>query len=282
MSSSIDGQVAAVMTAIDSVTPEPPAFPVTGANHLPRFRPVLVATSAFFAVLAAVGVVVLIAGHGVTGPFGGGSAVDSVNLAGLLVPVRGEPVKSRGAWIYAARMANPGAIDTGNLGTEVALAPADPRSFVVPTSNNPLESNALRAREIVYLGNIAGAQMALHETEGNVCVFLGNNTDVSGGGRCLDGSDIVGGTSVDPPVGQWLVWTGLPPSAAVVTVTGSDGNPYWQRVAGGTVAFILPHGRPVDPATLKALDATGNEVASTEGMSINPFDVGLCMPTDGC
>ncbi len=59
-------------------------------------------------------------------------------------------------------MANPGAIDTGNLGTEVALAPADPESFVVPTSNNPLESNALRAREIIYLGNIAQPAGASH------------------------------------------------------------------------------------------------------------------------
>ncbi len=38
----------------------------------------------------------------------------------------------------------------------------------------------------------------------------------------------------------------------------------WQRIVGRAVAFIMPVGRTLNPATLSALDANSNEVIQHE------------------
>ncbi|HVR79665.1 MAG TPA: hypothetical protein VMS99_14890 [Acidimicrobiia bacterium] len=191
------------------------------------------------------------------------------------VPVFDNPVESEGALVYQAE-SGPEIVglDSSQLGTEVVVTGGNPDAFVVPVSDNP--RNALQADRIVYLGYLEGAQLALHSFNGRLCLYLGNGTQVTGGGSCATEDGLAGGSdSVDPPVGSWLAWSQLPESAAVVVGEAEDGSLYWQRVVGRTVVFILPDGTTVDPATLSALDANGTEVATTRGLQIDPAKLGI-------
>jgi hypothetical protein len=194
------------------------------------------------------------------------------------VPVFDNPVESEGALVYQARI-GPSfrGLNTDELGVEIVFTGGDPGAFVVPVSDNPV--NALQADRIVYLGDVEGAQFALHSFNGKVCVYLGNTTKVTGGGGCVTEDGLTGGNGyVDPPIGSFLAWTQLPESAAVVVGGTGDGSRYWQRVVGRTVVFILPDGTTVDPATLSALDASGNEVATTRGADLDLSEIGFWIP----
>jgi hypothetical protein len=200
-------------------------------------------------------------------------------VADFDVPVFDNHVRSEGALVYQAK---PGPALTGGdieeLGTEIVITPSSPEALVVPVSDNPI--NALQAEVIIYLGELAGAQLALHEFNGQVCVFMGNGTKVTGGGGCVTEEGLVGSNhAVDPPTGPWLAWTQLPESAAVVVGETEDGTRYWQRVIGRTVVLIPPDGPNLDPATLSALDAQGNEVASTRGKDLDLGEIGLWDPS---
>jgi hypothetical protein len=225
---------------------------------------VLVATMAF-------GLVSLIQTPPV--PVGTGGNLDLELVPGFLVRVIDSPISSHGALVYEARPAPIGGLDVDQLGTEIVITQANPGEFVVPISDNP--RNALQADRVIYLGDLAGAQLALHAFNDSLCVFLGNGTDVTGGGSCVTDEGLAGGEYVDPPVGEWLAWTRLPESVAVVVGETTDGTSYWQRVTGRTVVFILPDGTTVDPTSLSALDADGNEVATTRGMILDLSEIGF-------
>lgn len=190
------------------------------------------------------------------------------------VPVFDSHVESEGALVYQGK---PGptstGIDTDELGTEIVVKGNAVEAFVVPVSDNP--RNALQADRIIYLGDLEGSQLALHPFERDVCVFLGNYTQVTGGGGCVTQDGLVGGISVDPPVGSWLAWTRLPESAAVVVAESEDGTRFWQQVVGRTVVFILPDGTPIDPSTLSALNADGREVAATRDADLDLGEIGF-------
>jgi hypothetical protein len=190
------------------------------------------------------------------------------------VPVFDEPVETEGAMVYQARPAPEISIDTAQLGTEVVIEAQTPEALVVPVSDNPI--NALQADRIVYLGNLKGAQLALHAFNGKTCISLGNGTKITGGGSCVTEDGLAGGSDyVDPPVGDWLAWTQLPGTASVVVGETDTGIAYWQRVVGRTVVFILPNGTTLDPSTLSALDANGNEVATTRGKELDLSEIGF-------
>lgn len=211
------------------------------------------------------------------GPSSGPIASDGTLrlTSNFTVSVFDNPVESEGALVYQAESGPELAgFDSSQLGTEVVVTRRDPDAFVVPVSDNP--RNALQADLIVYLGDLKGVQLALHSFNGRLCLFLGNGTQVTGGGSCATEDGLAGGSdSVDPPVGSWLAWSHLPESAAVVVGESEDGSLYWQRVVGRTVVFILPDGTAVDPATLSALDASGTEVATTRGLLIDPAEIGF-------
>lgn len=216
---------------------------------------------------------------------GGGSSGDVASNGGMQltsdfnVPVVEGPVETEGALVYQAK---PGqaivGIDPYQLGTEVVIDFNRPDAFVVPVSDNPI--NALQADRIVYLGDLKGAQLALHAFNGKTCVYLGNGSEVTGGGGCVTEDGLVGGTDyVDPPVGSWLAWTQLPQSASVVVGETADGVSYWQRVVGRTVVFILADGTTLEPDSLSALDANGNEVATTRGKDLDLAEIGFWDPS---
>jgi hypothetical protein len=193
---------------------------------------------------------------------------------GFEVPVFDVPAETEGALVYRARPGpDPTGIDTGRLGVEVVIDSRDPRALVVPISDH--SPNALRADRIVYLGDLEDVQLTLHSFEGRACLHLGNGTEVTGGGVCFTEDGLAGGNYADPSVGSWLAWTLLPESASVVVGATADGSRYWQRVVGRTAVFILPDGTTVDPATLSALDANGNEVANMRGKAQDLASIGF-------
>lgn len=229
----------------------------------------------------AVGVVALIAGF----VFVASPSFNQVASGGALsltstfdVPVFDDPVRTEGALVYQAKPGPIIAVDTAQFGSEVVVESRRPEAFVVPVSDNPI--NALQADRIVYLGDLEGAQLALHTFNGKTCVYLGNGTQVTGGGLCVTAEGLAGGSDyVDPPVGSWLAWTQLPETASVVVGETGDGSSYWQQVVGRTVVFILPDGSTLDPSTLSALDASGNEVATTRGKDLDLAEIGFWEPS---
>lgn len=194
---------------------------------------------------------------------------------GFSVAVGAEVADYDGFSVYQAEPAPavPGGVDLGELGTEIEIQPHRAADFVVPYSDNP--RNGLQAHRIVYLGDLEGAQVALHDFEGKLCVYLGNRTNTTGSGGCATDQGLVGGDTVDPPVGEWLAWTHLPESARVVTAQTPDGVRYWQRVTANTAVFITPDGVTVDPTTLVALGDTGTTVATTAGMELDLAEIGF-------
>jgi hypothetical protein len=196
-------------------------------------------------------------------------------LPGFDVPVTGTPIESSGALIYAAEPgpATSPVVDVAQFGTEVTISPADPQDFVVPISDNP--GNALQADRVVYLGDLGAAQLALHRFDDQLMVYLGNGTQVAGGGISVTCDGLAGGDFVDPAVGRWLAWTRLPEATAMVAAETSDGERYWQRPIGRTVVFILPDGTTVDPSTLSALNAEGDEIATTRGLDLALGEIGF-------
>lgn len=241
-----------------------------------RTRRIVGASGAVLLATMAFGLVSLIQPSPV--PVGAGGTLDLELLPGFSVPVIDSPVSSHGALVYEARPAPYGDLDVDQLGTEIVITQANPEAFVVPISDNP--RNALQADRVIYLGDLGGAQLALHAFNDRLCVYLGNGTEVAGGGSCVTDEGLAGGVYVDPPVGEWLAWTRLPESVAVVVGETTDGTSYWQRVVGRTVIFILPDGTRVIPTSLSALDADGNEVATTRGMILDLNDIGFpdCPP----
>ncbi len=211
-------------------------------------------------------------------PFVSGVEPSQLELPnGFVVDVAPESIVSEGAVVYVGMPGPEPKFDPAGLGTEIKLTPGVASDLVVPPSSNPLERNAIHAATLVYLGELNGTQVALQAIRGGffgvggtdyLCVFLGNGTEMTGGGTC----DIDNGLAWqldqdDPPIGDWVLWTGLPESAAVVTVESVDGTTYWQRPTARTVFFNLPDGAGVRPFTLVALDATGNTIpiAAAEG-----------------
>jgi hypothetical protein len=229
----------------------------------------------------AVAVVALIAGFVfVSSPsFNQVASGGALSLTSIFdVPVFDDPVRTEGALVYQAKPGPIIAVDTAQFGSEVVVESRRPEAFVVPVSDNPI--NALQADRIVYLGDLEGAQLALQSFNGKTCVYLGNGTQVTGGGLCVTAEGLAGGSDyVDPPVGSWLAWTQLPETASVVVGETGDGSSYWQRVVGRTVVFILPDGSTLDPSTLSALDASGNEVATTRGKDLDLAEIGFWEPS---
>lgn len=85
-----------------------------------------------------------------------GGVADLELMDGLVVDVVPGPVESEGALVYQGVLGPEPRFDTSSPGTEVPLARRNPSEFVVPTLSNPLESNALQASRLVYLGDING------------------------------------------------------------------------------------------------------------------------------
>ncbi|MEZ5176265.1 MAG: hypothetical protein R2823_08690 [Acidimicrobiia bacterium] len=184
---------------------------------------------------------------------------------GYEVPVEPEPVESRGALVYLGSLGPEPAFDTSALGTEVMFERQEASHLVVPSSSNPLERNALRASVLVYLGDIETAQLALNVLDtGEVCIFFGNGTDVTGGGYCPVTDRPQVGTSSDPVVDGWLVWSQLPKDAAVVQITLPDGTSYWQRPVARTSFFQVADPDTLAAARLVALDADGKVLIRDE------------------
>lgn len=195
------------------------------------------------------------------------SVVSELELVdGLVVPVLGSPVQSEGALVYRGALGPEPAFDVSGLGTEMALSDGPPEALVVPPSANPLERNALRADRIVYLGDINTAQMALHVFEGELCLFAGNRTPVSGSGTCPVPGGPLDGAYDDPPIGGWTVWAYVPPETSVVRMVLDDGSSFWQRPRARTVFFNLPDGRDLGKPSLTAYDLDG-EILLTVGQA---------------
>lgn len=200
---------------------------------------------------------------------GGVTRLDLVD--GFSVPIVDQPVRSEGALVYQALPGPDPTFDVSVLGTELPIQPKEAAALVVPVSNNPL--NALQADRLVYLGDIDKAQLALHVFDGDLCLFIGNYTKVTGGGTCdLSDGFARGKGSVDPPIGNWTVWTKLPDEVAVVTVTTAEGEVFWQRPVGRTVFFDLPGDAQVTRDMLVGLNADGKRVA-TPGPDPNQAEI---------
>jgi hypothetical protein len=260
----------------------------TAAKSHPLRRPVLVGAAVSVTALALLTVGSVLWLRPADQPFAGDIEPMVVELpGGFVVNVAPDSVESEGAVVYVGLPGPEPTFDPATLGTEIALTRRAASDLVMPPSSNPLERNALHATTMVYLGDINGAQIALQASEGGLldidgadrlCVFFGNGTPITGGGTC----DLVNGLAfaagaTDPPVGDWVVWTGLPEAVAVVTAQTVDGATYWQRPVARTVYFNLPDGTSVRPSTLTALNASGNNITESapEGvpdltLTVNP------------
>ena len=199
------------------------------------------------------------------------SGTDPIMLelpGGFTVDVGPESVESEGAIVYVGLPGPEPLFDTASLGTDISLSPRLASDLIVPPSGNPLERNALHAAAMVYLGDINGAQIALSVSDGgflglggeSMCAFWGNGTPITGGGDCSISEGPKTGTTTDPPIGGWLVWTQLPEDTAAVHVELSDGTDYWQQPVARTVFLNVPGGRSLEGAALSALDADGNVI----------------------
>jgi hypothetical protein len=200
------------------------------------------------------------------GEYGGES--EFMFATGFRVAVIGEPIESEGALVFAGAPAEPAnaRFDLARLGTEYPIDRRNAADLVVPPPGDPFESNALHASTLVYLGDAGGAQLALQETDGETCVFLGNGTEVTGGGFCgiTDAPTI--GYSADPQFpqsrGGWLVWSMLPTDTSVVTVTLPNGDTFWQRPVSRTAFFAIVSLDTLQDATATAFDSSGAVIAT--------------------
>jgi hypothetical protein len=211
-------------------------------------------------VVVVVGLLAAVTGvPGTGGPVASGGVARLELTDGFDVRVVDRPVRSNGALVYQALPGPEPGFDTTSIGTEIPVVTGPPSALVVPISDNPV--NALQADRMVYLGDVDQAQVALHVFGGDLCLFLGNHTEVAGGGTC--GADgFTSGDALDPPVGNWAAWSGLSEGVAVVTVTTADGRVFWQRPVGRTVFFHLPDDSAITRDMLVGLDPEGNEVAT--------------------
>ena len=189
-------------------------------------------------------------------------------VSGFAVGVGPDSAESEGAIVYVGLLGPEPFFDTTNLGTEIALTPRPASDLIVPPKGNPLDRNALRAAAMVYLGDINGAQIALSLSDSgflglggeSLCAFWGNGTQIAGGGDCYIIEGPKTGTTTDPPIGGWLVWTQLPKDTAAVQVELEDGTRYWQRPVARTVFLNAPDGRSLENAALSAVDSAGNVI----------------------
>ncbi|MCZ7532521.1 MAG: hypothetical protein M5U23_03780 [Acidimicrobiia bacterium] len=179
---------------------------------------------------------------------------------GFDVSVEPPPVESYGAWVYVGALAMEPSFDTAALGTEIPIERRGASDLVIPPPGNPRERNALQATTIVYLGDLGIAQLALDPSDsGELCIFFGNGTEITGGGYCAVKDTPEFGFGADPAVGWWLVWSRLPQDAAVVQIELPDGSSYWQRPVARTVVF---HGvgtsKAFEQSRATAFDAKGS------------------------
>ncbi len=182
---------------------------------------------------------------------------------GFDVPVEPNPIVSHGAYVYVGLPGPEPAFDTSHLGTEVPIERRGGSHLVVPPSKNPLESNALRTSNLVYIGDVGTAQLALNifgETD-EVCMFFGNGIEATGGGYCPVTGKPKAGMSTDPVLDGWLVWSQLPKETAVVHIELPDGSTFWQRPVARTSFFHVADPGTLAAAQLVALDANGNVIS---------------------
>lgn len=204
---------------------------------------------------------------------------------GFDVSVEAEPVESHGALVYVGSLGPQPVFDTSQLGTEVRIEQRGASHLVVPPSSNPLERNALRTSVLVYIGDVATAQLALNvfDDTGEVCMFFGNGTEVTGGGYCPVTNKPEAGMSTDPVLDGRLVWSRLPEDTAVVQIVLPDGSMFWQRPVARTAFFHVADPGTLAAAQLVALDADGRVLIGDEAAflddhenwqdPLNPIDV---------
>ncbi len=226
-----------------------------------RLRYSIVGVAAAF--LAVVPVVFLTAESSPS--IGGYTDTEVTFESGFTVPVDGPPIETRGALVFTGVVAVP-EFDASVLGINYPLTKQGAGALVVPSGSGPTQANALNADTLVLLGAADGAQLALQQSQGFMCVFFGNGTDITGGGYCgiAVTAEPTIGYSTDPAFprsdGGWLVWTQLPEAAAVVTVELPDGTTYWQHVVARTAFFAVADLDTLMSATATAYDAQGNEI----------------------
>ncbi len=218
-----------------------------GSGYLTRARPARIRQRAVF--LAAAAAFAILAGFALSV----GSDLDtsettsgatSVNLVNsFTVDVTGIQRREAGTTIYQAVFGPEPQFDTSEFGPEFTLESIDPAEFVVPTERFLFWNRSQLGPRFILLGAIDGFQIGLNANDSRLCVFLGNNTSVYGGGECdqQDGrSSVILSNrvpSVDPPVGLWTGYVGLPSRTSVVVAHFEDGSVQWQRPVGRTVIF---------------------------------------------
>lgn len=227
--------------------------------------------------LAAVPVALTVGGQ--TQEFGAGldSEGEVVFDSGFTVEVVGDPVESHGALVFQGAPAAPttASFDPATLGIEYLFSERGAVNLIVPPSDQPFEDNALRADLLVYLGDIAGAQIALGQT----CMFFGNGTEITGGGHCDLTNKPTIGYSADPVFpdsdGGWLVWSMLPIDTAIVAVTLPDGTSYWQAPVSRTAFFSIADLATLIGATATAFDSAGTPIATEPTTLLDGHDMFL-------
>ncbi len=168
------------------------------------------------------------------------------------------------ARVYAGLKGPQPAFDLSTLGEEVTLGTLEPDEFVVPLDDQGSgDGSALGTNQIVVIGEVDGAQLALHTFDNNACIYLGNFTTVTGGGSCepSDGASLqfYGMDYRDPPVGSWSAVAGSPATTSVVVVEWSNGESSWQQPTASAAFFL--HDDAVTAQHFTFLDADGQEIA---------------------
>lgn len=178
------------------------------------------------------------------------------------VAVEVSPAHSEGAVVYLGLLADDPIFDLSAFGKEVAILRRNARDLIVPPSKLPWERNALRTSRLVYIGDVGNAQLALNVFGGELCMFFGNGTKVTGGGYCgvVDTPEV--GWSTDPAQEGWLIWSKLPEETAVVRIELENGSLYWQRPVARTVFFAVAPRRDLLGARAIAFDAKGTVLVS--------------------
>lgn len=191
--------------------------------------------------------------------------------SGMTVAVDGAPVEYRGALVFKGVPAEP-SFDATSLGVAHPFSERGAANLVVPSATSPLESNALQANALVYLGDIDDGQIALQQTRGQTCIFWGNGTDITGGGLCPVPSTPTIGYSADPGFpasdGGWLVWSVLPDDVAVVTVNLPDGRSWWQAPVSNTAFFAVADLGTLRAATVSAFGRDGELIVSDREVTV--------------
>lgn len=165
--------------------------------------------------------------------------------------------------IYAGLSGPEPIFDVSAFGQEFSLRSIPPEQFVVPLDRDGTGSgSALATNEIVLLGEVDGAQLALHTFDNNACLYLGNFTTVTGGGSCdpTNGEPIhmMGFDYQDPPIGSWSAVVGVPAGTSVVVVEWSNGESNWQRPTASTAFFL--HDTAIAAQRFVFLDAAGQQL----------------------